>query len=416
MSDLSGPLAPGHDEANRPVIRGQYPKSGDFTSITSILAKHIYHSDSGVYTATSQRPTKWGVKMFAKSRVLSAIVLAIVLAFYVSSSAFADTLSLEAGSATIAEEQSKASVGRTVLAKFKSGAAGKLYAIARADGAVGYRFQIAKDNRFKMIVRDRTVSGKAKATFCCLTGAKKYYGRVRAYTIENGKTIWGPWSAVKSAKVTEAVIGVAHLPGRNEAPTKRWVRLGRVKVVDITSTKANPLHYDGLVIPGGGDVDPALYGQKRNSHDFGINRKLDLLQFKLIRKFAKANKPVIGLCRGAQVINVAFGGTLRQHIPGWHRLNRKVRIAKNSWLYGMFGAVENTYHYHHQCASKLGKGLKATQWDAKDGHIEAVEHVKYPVYGLQWHPESMGVRGAKVARSYANICSRYSTPRTSKAA
>jgi putative glutamine amidotransferase len=186
--------------------------------------------------------------------------------------------------------------------------------------------------------------------------------------------------------------------------------------VGITSVKANPAKYDGLVIPGGGDVDPALYGQKKNRHDFGINRKLDLLQFKLIRKFAKANKPVLGICRGAQVINVAFGGTLYQHIKGWHERNRKVKIAKGSWLYNMFGSVETTYHSHHQCALKLGKGIKATQWDAKDGRIEAIEHVEYPVYGLQWHPEDMGRRGARVARSFAHMCSKYSTPRKASTA
>ena len=325
-------------------------------------------------------------------------------------------MSLEAGSTSTVAQSGSASPERAVLSKLKSGAAGKLFATASADGAAGYRFQIAKDKKCKVVIRDKVVSGAATATFRSLTGKKTYYGRVRAYAIVDGKKVWGPWSTVKSAKVTQAIIGVAHLPVRHENSTKRWVRLGNVKIVDVTSVRANPSNYDGLVIPGGGDVDPALYGQKKNKHDYGINRKLDLLQIKLIRKFAKADKPVIGLCRGAQVINVAFGGTLYQHIKGWHRHGRKVRIAKDSWLRGMFGAVENTYHYHHQCALKLGKGLKATQWDAKDGHIEAVEHTEHPVFGLQWHPEEMGARGAKVARFFANTCSKYSTPRKSKAA
>ena len=349
-----------------------------------------------------------------KTKALIILVISLALALCMPGFALAETLSLEAGSTSEVGQPADASpnLGRAALAKLKSGAAGKLYAVAaKAEGATGYQFQIAKDKKFKIVIRDKTVTGKNAATFTSLVGKRKYYGRVRAVAVVDGMTVYGSWSAVKSAKVTQAVIGVAHLPGSSANSTKRWVRLGRVKVVDITSVKADPAKYDGLVIPGGGDVDPKLYGQKKNPHDYGINRKLDILQIKLIRKFAKADKPVIGLCRGAQVINVAFGGTLYQHIKGWHRLSRKVKIAKGSWLYGMFGSSEKTYHYHHQCALKLGKGLVATQWDAKDGHIEAVEHTKHPVIGLQWHPEDMGARGAKVARAFANLCSKYSTPR-----
>ena len=352
-------------------------------------------------------------------KLTGAILLAFAIAWALClpGTALADEYALQAGSApadvSTGEQPAKATPSKGALTKFKSGAAGKVYAKAATQkGAEGYQFEVAQDRNFKVKVKRKTAKNPA-ATFCKLTGNKKYYGRVRAYCTVDGKKVWGAWSSVKSAKVTQAVIGVVYLPGESSTgQAKRWVRRGGAKPVDIKTTKVNPAKYDGLVIPGGGDVDPKLYGaKKRNSHVFGVDRKLDLLQMKVILKFAEADKPVMGLCRGAQVINVAFGGTLCQHIDGWHLGGRKVKIAKGSWLYKMFGSSEVTSHSHHQCVKKLGDGLVATQWDAKDGHIEAIEHTEHPVYGLQWHPEAMGERGTRVAKSFIAICSKYSSPR-----
>lgn len=366
------------------------------------------------------------------TRTTVVFVLAIALALCMPGAALADDADLRAGavageqvqtaqtatSKQTSEASAKAGAATKAKApkkakfkKFKSAACGKITAKAAAlKGAVGYRYVMATDRQFKHVVRDKTRESR-EATFSSLTGNKTYYGKVRAYSIVNGKKKWGPWSKVRSAKVKQALIAVVHLPGQHEGSTKRWIERGGAKAVSVTSKKADPAKYDGLIIPGGGDVDPAFYGQKRNPHDFGINRKLDLLRFALIKKFAKANKPVIGLCGGEQQINVCFGGTLHQHIPGWHTGYRSTKIAKGSWLYKMFGKTESTWHSHHQCVAKLGRDLVATQWDKKDGRIEAIEHTKYPVYGLQWHPEAMGQRGAQVARAFVNICSKYSTPR-----
>ena len=153
-----------------------------------------------------------------------------------------------------------------------------------------------------------------------------------------------------------------------------------------------------------GDVTPKLYKEKRHSRTYGTSLKRDRLQMKLTLKFAKANKPVLGVCRGNQVINVAFGGTLKQHIPGWHKSKRKVKIKKGSWLYEVYGKTERVNHYHHQCVKRLGKGLVATQWDKRDHRIEAIEHTKYPVWGVQWHPDHMGGRGLKVAKKFRREC------------
>ena len=346
--------------------------------------------------------------------VAASLLLAFALVLCIPCVAFADANELQAGTADVDVQNAGGNPGKATLSKFKSGAAGKMYATAASKADVkGFEFQIASDKRFKVGLHKKTVKADA-ATFTGLTGKKKYYGRVRAFNVVAGKKVWGPWSSIKSAKVTQALIGVAR--GGKAGDAKRWIAKGGAKVVTIRSAKVNPEKYDGLILPGGGDIDPALYGKKKNSHCFDINRKLDKFQMRLTLKFAKAGKPVIGLCRGAQVVNVAFGGTLYQHINGWHLGSRKVKIAKGSWLYKMFGATETTSHSHHQCALKLGKGLKATQWDARDGRIEAIEHTEYPVYGLQWHPERMGSRGTNIAIKFLKVCSEYSTPRKAKAA
>ena len=168
--------------------------------------------------------------------------------------------------------------------------------------------------------------------------------------------------------------------------------------------KANPAKYDALVIPGGADINPKLYGAKRHWLTFGINTKKDKRQIAAVKKFAKAGKPVLGICRGCQVINVAYGGTLKQHI-GRHRGFRKVKNVKGWWMYSMFGRTKKTYHSHHQAVGKLGKNIVATSYDSKSGHIEAIQHKTLPVYGIQWHPDmKTGKQGLKTFREFKKIC------------
>ena len=168
--------------------------------------------------------------------------------------------------------------------------------------------------------------------------------------------------------------------------------------------KANPAKYDALVIPGGADINPKLYGAKRHWLTFGINTKKDKRQIVAVKKFAKAGKPVLGICRGCQVINVAYGGTLKQHI-GRHRGFRKVKNVEGWWMYSMFGRTQSTYHSHHQAVGKLGKNIVATSYDSGSGHIEAIQHKALPVYGIQWHPDmKTGKQGLKTFREFKKIC------------
>ena len=294
-----------------------------------------------------------------------------------------------------------AAPGQAALASVRSKSGGTVSVkVKKTEDVDGYEFAVARDAKFKVGVK-RKISDKRSCTFACSSTPRKYYGKVRAYRLVGSTKLWGPWSSAKVVKTKKVKLAVV---GPTTSGAGAWIKRCGARVVRVRSSKVDPANYDGLIIPGGGDVDPALYGQKRNSHDFGINRKLDKVQIALVLKFAKAGKPVLGVCRGAQVINVAYGGTLYQHIPGWHKGRRVAKVQKGSWLNALFGKTERVYHYHHQCVGILGDGLVATQWDVRDGHVEAIEHETLPVYGVQWHPEGMGARGRAVGRKFIWEC------------
>lgn len=105
--------------------------------------------------------------------------------------------------------------------------------------------------------------------------------------------------------------------------TIRFSKRCGMKAERVKSTNIDINKYDGLILPGGADVSPSRYGQKtKDRHTYGCNGKMDDFQITLVRMFAAANKPILGICRGCQVINVAFGGTLRQHV-GWRKRQDK---------------------------------------------------------------------------------------------
>lgn len=156
--------------------------------------------------------------------------------------------------------------------------------------------------------------------------------------------------------------------------------------------------YSHLIIPGGGDVDPSFYGQD-NAGSMKIRKDLDILQFDLFRAFVKAGKPVLGICRGCQVINVCLGGDLIQDLPTAKLTHARIEKDVERYheaesvpgsvmdmLYGKHMTVNSS---HHQGCSKMAEGLVITM-RATDGVVEAFEHTDLPVYGVQWHPERMG--------------------------
>lgn len=217
----------------------------------------------------------------------------------------------------------------------------------------------------------------------------------------NGGTTAAPAEAAAPARAP--VLLMVDNRKDNKRVVREFKKVG-VKVVTVYDIDlVDPSKYDGLIIPGGHNIDPRMYNAKRSKHTYGTNIKKDRLQVESVKRFAEAGKPVLGLCRGCQVINVAFGGTIKQHIK-WHKGFRKVKNVKGYWMYQMYGAKRKTYHYHHQCVKKLGKGLVATSYDTKSKKIESIQHVSLPVYGVQWHPDcKTNKQGNKLFREFKKI-------------
>lgn len=163
---------------------------------------------------------------------------------------------------------------------------------------------------------------------------------------------------------------------------------------------------DGLIFSGGEDVAPRYFGEEPILQIGGIDSKRDAMEFKLLDEACKRKIPVLGICRGHQLINVAFDGTLYQDIDsqvqsamGHHptHINRdelfhSVNIKKESVLHDIF-KNEKIYvnSFHHQGIKKLGKGLKAAALSC-EGIVEAFETVDMNdkfILGIQWHPENL---------------------------
>lgn len=167
----------------------------------------------------------------------------------------------------------------------------------------------------------------------------------------------------------------------------------------IVHSKEEMTLLDALLLPGGVDIDPDRYGQK-NTASLGINDALDELQFAALDLYVRAGKPVLGICRGHQLINVFFGGTLFQNLDTAEAHRRQpegeqfhpVTMAEDSVLYELYGESFVMNSTHHQGVDVPGKGL-AIVARAEDGVVEGLAHAELPVLSVQWHPERMPENG-----------------------
>lgn len=166
--------------------------------------------------------------------------------------------------------------------------------------------------------------------------------------------------------------------------------------------------FDGLLLPGGGDISPIFY-HKKNHGSQNICIPEDIIQILLFHRFLEQQKPILGICKGMQLINVALGGNLIQDLPTkkLHTYNHTDRyhITKalfGSQLHSLYGNDCITNSAHHQAINKLGEHLLITQY-AHDGVAEAIEHDSLPIIGVQWHPERMSVEGNKLFSYFANL-------------
>jgi putative glutamine amidotransferase len=149
--------------------------------------------------------------------------------------------------------------------------------------------------------------------------------------------------------------------------------------------------FDGLLVPGGGDLDPALYtDEPRHEASDDPDAVQDAADIAVMRAAVAAAVPTLAICRGMQVLNVALGGTLTQHLDddGMHRdAIHRVELEPGSRLARVMGAhAVDVSSYHHQSVDRLAPGLRVVG-RAADGCIEALEHVEAPVLAVQWHPE-----------------------------
>lgn len=157
---------------------------------------------------------------------------------------------------------------------------------------------------------------------------------------------------------------------------------------------------DAIVVAGGEDIAPELYGASRGYPGEGPHAaRADAAQIALVHRALARRTPLLGICRGLQIVNVALGGTLvpdlgpeAGHVnaaaPAHRRMHRhEVEIARGSRLHGLFGTeLLATQSAHHQAVDAPAPGL-AVVARAHDGVVEAVEHVHAPIVGVQWHPE-----------------------------
>jgi gamma-glutamyl-gamma-aminobutyrate hydrolase PuuD len=170
-------------------------------------------------------------------------------------------------------------------------------------------------------------------------------------------------------------------------------------------------HLDGLVLQGGADVSPMTYGETAARPEWSGDRARDVYELELLHEFVDAGKPVLGICRGCQLLNVAFGGTLYQdvatNLPGtqphvhedYDAHRHAIVFPQGSSLGKMFPNQQRPVvnSIHHQAVKDLGRDIHVEAISDPDGIVEAIRYQRAPfVMGLQWHPEFHRAKGTEL--------------------
>ena len=202
---------------------------------------------------------------------------------------------------------------------------------------------------------------------------------------------------------TPAVVDDRRVEQLNRAYVAAVTRAGGLPFIlptlDPTDAELALLSLDGLLLTGGGDVEPGCYGAAPAAEVYGVEPERDAYEIALVKAAARAGVPLLGICRGVQLLNVALGGTLIQHLPEitgaphyvrdrWGEAVHSVEIAPDSLLAAVTGLeVLGVNSLHHQAVDGLGAGLRMVAY-APDGVGEAIEGTDGArLLGVQWHPE-----------------------------
>ncbi|WP_086722427.1 gamma-glutamyl-gamma-aminobutyrate hydrolase family protein [Streptomyces carpinensis] len=171
--------------------------------------------------------------------------------------------------------------------------------------------------------------------------------------------------------------------------------------------------FAGVVLPGGSDLDPAHYGQKRHPQTAPDHDEQDALDLAVARAVLELGIPTLAICRGLQVANTVCGGTLIQHLPPGpvEHLDalHEVTAVSGSRLEAVVGSQAFTVSsYHHQAVDRVGRGLTVTA-RSTDGCVEALEHTSADLLAVQWHPEDLAASSRQDAVLFADLIDRART-------
>jgi putative glutamine amidotransferase len=207
---------------------------------------------------------------------------------------------------------------------------------------------------------------------------------------------WGAWQDREAALLAFSYIGAIQRAGGLAVmiPPDERLEHDPDAMLDLL---------DGLILAGGNDIDPAAYGADPHPETHHIVPERDRSELALARRAVERDMPLLGICRGMQLINVAFGGTLRQHLPEelGHEEHRRrlgsfegadhdVRLTPGSLAARAAGEeLHGTKSHHHQGVATVGEGLEVTGYSVLDELPEALEAPgRRFVLGVQWHPEA----------------------------
>lgn len=158
------------------------------------------------------------------------------------------------------------------------------------------------------------------------------------------------------------------------------------RILDIITSE----QIRGVLLAGGSDVSPALYGEKQHPEVYGVNKKRDAIEMAVLSIADQMKIPVLGICRGAQIMNVWAGGSLHQDIGRAHwGVQHKVRTGKRSLARLALGVQPRVRSFHHQEINRVGKGFNTSAWSEgiSPQSVEAIERFDGLMLGCQFHPE-----------------------------